>query len=661
MFLKNFAMLFKNSRSVRPGFFICAFIFLFKITLTAQVKDSVFQTKGVEVTADKASETNVSALAPITVISKEELEKSGAWQISDALSYVPGLFVKNYGGLGGLKTISLRGTSASQAAILINGVRLNSAQNGQFDFSALPATLAEEINVIRGGASTLYGANAIGGAVNILTASRKENIFKTDVHLGSFKSELYSAYGSWAISDSTQVSALGEFTSSRGDYPFKTEQFGETVEMRRANGDFKNISGMLTATFPLKTWKFTTQAIARNTERGTPGAVLQGRVESSNARLTENDLLVSLGALKNITEDSGLEIILATKFNTQKFNDPEFVFGGNSGESNFKNRDISARITSQNFFKNWIIRFTGEGSYADLKGDNLQKEAGDFVRRQNVAFAAHFEREFAFDTVQAITLQSGLRFDWFSDAGQSFSPLVGGAFTFLKELRFRGQWSYNFRPPSFNELYYLNYGNTNVKPERSHSFNIGAIWLPFKNIFFETEIFFIRTNDQIVSVPKNPVQWSAQNIGLVATRGIELTTQLLYNEDFTFRTSYTFQTATDETPQSYSKGKQVVYVPNHIANAVMSGVFFKTDVFKSTLGIQGQLSGDRFSLPDNSHDSRLSEFITLDVYVIQEITYENNMFKIRADVINLFNEQFSIVRNYPMPGRNFRFGLAYQL
>lgn len=667
MFLKKLLRILKKSRQNLPGFFVfktpCIFamVFLLKNSALAQ-KDTIYTTPPVLVEADKSIEKAASSLAPITLISQEELEQTGAWQISDALSFAPGMFIKNYGGLGGLKTVSLRGTSASQTAVLLNGVRLNSAQNGQFDLSALPASLVEEIEIIRGGASTLYGGNAVGGAVNILTNSFKNSSFlKTNLQYGSFKSSLFSMNGALRFNDSAGISAVGEFSQSSGDYPFPFSQFGENVVLQRENGDFQNLSGLITAQFPFKNWQFAAQALARKTERGTPGAVVQGRVESARARLDEADLLFSLTSSTNISRDASLNFLLSSKLNNLSYRDPDFTFGAGGGESTFHTSEIHARSSSKIFFKNWLADLSAEAGFAELEGDNLQPGIGQSIERRTVSFSARGEREFVIDTLFTMTVQSGLRYDWFSDIGGAVSPLLGVGISPCKNLKFRSQWSYNFRPPSFTEMYYLNYGNADLKPERSHSFNLGAVWQPFFKTLFETEAFLIRTSDQIAGVPKNPVQWSAQNIGLVVTRGIETSALLKVTEEFSFTAHYTFQKATDESPESYSRGKQVVYIPQHIASGIMSYEVFKNDSFSGIVGIQAQYSGERFSLADNSSGSRLPGYVTLDANFTQKISFKNYSLKLRAEALNLLDAHYAVIRNYPMPGRSFRVGVSGEI
>ncbi|HYF03033.1 MAG TPA: TonB-dependent receptor, partial [Patescibacteria group bacterium] len=482
----------------------------------AQNKDSIFITKPVEVEAIRHIDRNSSALTPVSIISIDELKNTGAWQVSDGLAFTPGIFIRNYGGLGGLKTVSLRGANASQTTILLNGVRLNSSQNGQFDLSTLPASFVDEIEVMRGGSSMMFGGNAIAGAINIKTQKGSEgNALTTHLSYGSFQSSLLSVSGNLPISDSLNLFAIGEFSGSKGDYSFDSEQFGEIERLQRSNGDFKNLTGLAVVQFPFLSLQWNAQGLYRATNRGTPGAVLQGRVESSNARLQEYDRLISLSADKEFSEGASLTMLLSGRGNTMVYDDPDMSFTTNKGISTFDNNEYSVRSVLRLFLSKTLAEITAEGILAELSGDNLQPGVGKYINRIQAGIGGRVEHEIHTDSLLKITLHTGIRFDHFSDRGNSVSPLLGAGFSFFKNLLIRTQWSYNFRPPTFNEMYYLNYGNALLRPEKSHSFNLGAVWQPVSFSYTEVELFLIRTSDQIAGVPKNPVQWSAQNIGLV--------------------------------------------------------------------------------------------------------------------------------------------------
>ena len=131
----------------------------------------------VVVTATRMAEPLSKASASVAVVTAEEIAARGATRLDEVLQDVVGLHVVSSGSAGSLSSASIRGSEASQVLVLIDGVRLNSPQYGQFDLNQLPVALneIERIEVLRGAASALYGSNALGGVINIITRSPEES------------------------------------------------------------------------------------------------------------------------------------------------------------------------------------------------------------------------------------------------------------------------------------------------------------------------------------------------------------------------------------------------------------------------------------------------------------------------------------------------------
>ena len=136
-----------------------------------------------------------------STIDAATLEQIQPLQITEAIRAVPGLFVQDYGGIGGLKTVSIRGGSSAQSLTLLNGVRFNSAQNGQMDLSVIPASFLSSINVSKGALSALYGANALTGAVDLQMELPTENRVRAFAEGGSFNTWRLAANGVSSIGD----------------------------------------------------------------------------------------------------------------------------------------------------------------------------------------------------------------------------------------------------------------------------------------------------------------------------------------------------------------------------------------------------------------------------------------------------------------------------
>ena len=167
-----------NNRFLSPapleclGWGVCFFFFLlFTIKSFSNIdKDSVVKIfPEISVEASKIIIDYEQFFNSTSFLTKSNIQETGTWQVSQVLENQPGLFIKDYGGLGGLKTISTRGTNSSQTLILLDGMRINSNQNGSLDLSVIPAGLLNRIEIIRSGSSGLFGGNAIGGIISLNT------------------------------------------------------------------------------------------------------------------------------------------------------------------------------------------------------------------------------------------------------------------------------------------------------------------------------------------------------------------------------------------------------------------------------------------------------------------------------------------------------------
>ncbi|MBI3258775.1 MAG: TonB-dependent receptor [Ignavibacteriae bacterium] len=247
-------------------------IFIFTIACAAQTTNSdtiARKTREVEVTAPRTQSANSSSFSPKSLLTHEEIIRLGALQVADAAVAVPGAFIKNYGGIGGSKTISLRGTTSQQTLILLDGIPLTSGANGTVDLSGLPLSFFDEVEVSRGGSSALFGGGAIAGVVNLRSSGNRSNSSNRQ-----FSVNAETAFGSFGeMHDATHIgfSAIGvrwsiggEYLTSKGDYPFHSFQFGEDQIVKRSNADFQNIGVFTSANFEIGNWAASSKLFLKN-------------------------------------------------------------------------------------------------------------------------------------------------------------------------------------------------------------------------------------------------------------------------------------------------------------------------------------------------------------------------------------------------------------
>lgn len=595
------------------------------------------------------------------ILTREEIVRIGATGFGEVLSGSAGIYVKDYGGFGALKTVSIRGAAARQTLVMLDGMKINSAQNGIADLSVLPTSMLESVEILRGGASAQYGGGAVGGVVN-LNSSIVPSSKPIDIE-ASLKAGVWSSYfGNFNIVrriDNSSLAFAAEYVDSRGDYPFSRQEFGETVESRRQNADFRRVNALVSGAALFDLWLASAKIFGRNSARGVPGAVLQGAANRSEARLDETEIMSILSARKEF-DFAQLNIGSKIRFNETRFRDP-LEFGGAGGglDNLYINRDFALKTETKKRIENIDFVAALEFEYADLRGDMLDETQNSFVARRGLAFSASAERaEITLGEFAEASLFAFARYESVSSVGRAFSPMVGTILDIAKApIIIKATRSANFRAPSFNEMYYFNYGASDLKPETSVSTNVGIVFAPSEQISAEIAGFVVDTRDQIVSVPKSPISWSAENLAKTKTYGVEIeVSSILCENNLEVKANAALQKALDVDPDSPTYRKRLIYVPETTVSASANA-----DFGFAKAGGAFRFVGDRYSRADAADASLLQSYWLVDVYAIKEFKFFDADFEIRFDCKNIFDEEYFTIQNYPIPGRYFQTGIRAKL
>jgi outer membrane cobalamin receptor len=601
------------------------------------------------VAVEDVTPTATSTGLPMTSWTTAMLDRVAPFTIQEALSLTPGVSMRQYGGPATPASISLRGGSAAQSLVLIDGIRWSTTQNGQADIGALPTSVVSSVEVIRGGASALYGANAMTGVTSITLRSPHTTSARVMVTGASF--EEYRM----ALSGSAMVGSLGmlfaaDVQSARGAFPMQVDQYGTTYELSRENSDAHVATAMFRAG-EANRWSIV--ALGRSLERGVPGAVVQGSIANAQARYGDDDLLVGATGHITISPNTALDLTLGTRYREQRYKDPLATFTGVEGlDETFLLRDLTLGGTSTTTLQDLLLRMHVEYSNADLRGGSLQPDVDDDVDRQSVGLS--MEAQWAMSNQRGRTLTAALRGDVYSDVGSAISPLLGLRWEFSDAVDARASASYNFRPPSFSELYYLNYGTTTLRPERAVSVDAGATIHALSSdgitLNLDVDAFSISTTDLIISIPITPVMWSAQNVGAASSIGFDLSgTAHLFKDLLMVHGSYTLQDVRDRTGRAGLDGTLIPYIPQELFSG---GLHCTADLLRT--GITFQYSSFRYALPGGDASSVLRSYGTASIYaaVIAATDVVRSMIRLQCD--NAFDAQYVIVRGFPMPGRMIR-------
>jgi outer membrane cobalamin receptor len=226
-------------------YIIILFLLIINIPTIAQNTEAdslnkIVRLPEVQVIKERNKSNSAIEFSPNTTIDNQIIQTISPTQISEVMSLAPGVNISNYGGLESMKTISIRGTGSMRTLILLDGLPINSSQNGSFDLNNINPSLIDNIEIIRGGASAIYGGNAIGGAVNIQTNYSPSEIIKANIRYGSFNEIETNITGNY-VANQTLLSTNINYQTSDGNYPFNYTLFGEEKLFYRENADYKNL------------------------------------------------------------------------------------------------------------------------------------------------------------------------------------------------------------------------------------------------------------------------------------------------------------------------------------------------------------------------------------------------------------------------------------
>ncbi len=604
------------------------------------------------VTATRSQILAKDSPSPVDVIDLHQIQSVYGNTVADVLQRYTSIFLKEYGASGALKTASVRGTASEHLLVLINGNRVNTLQNGLVDLSLLPLNDVERIEVVRGGNSALFGTEALGGVVNIVTRQpRSEWLPQAEVGAGSFGYQRYFLESQGRLGP---VGLLAGYSSERGrdDFPYEFDQSSlPTRTTRRSNSDFHRrqlfVHGdAVTGDNSLITFS-AAHVIA---DRGVPGDV---RFSSDVARQNDKDVNLLLACFDNHLRRVEFTLRGGFHYNFETYADPTFLI-----DSYYKNIFFNLNPQVQlRVGKVYRLILGGELAQGTLHGNDFDGKISRIQRSFYLSNELQFESDRT--TLDRIAFYQTVRYDHFSDVDNAVTPKFGINLRVLKEcdVRIRLSIGRNFRIPSFNDLYYRGFSNPNLKPEHSTNFDVGA--LASVSLLGEQRIevtyFELKTNNRILF---DLSTYLPVNIGKTESTGLELIYQGgFFDRKIDLTLNYTLSDSRKinrDTEEDPSFNKQLLYLPKDVVNITLMA---HLDPFEISLA--HSFVGRRYTREDNSQ--WLPPYHLTHANMLLSIPIGLQKLFLRGEVNNIFDRGYQVFPFYPMPKRNYRIalGLAY--
>ncbi|MBU4345821.1 MAG: TonB-dependent receptor [Candidatus Omnitrophica bacterium] len=557
----------------------------------------------------------------IDVITSKDIEMSGAKDLAGVLTEITSVNISNYGGLGATKTIRMRGSTASQVLVLVDGRPINNPRDGQAELSNILLENIDRIEVMHGPGSSLYGAGAMGGTVNIITKKPPKEKQKTEFTTSFGTSRIYIE----RLSHGGRISRLG--------YLINTEY--ESSQGFRDNSEFsaKNFNAKLEYEFNNDNNLILNSGFYRS-KLGTPG------------KITEFDIDDKQGSRKNFIDlnwdfkpdnTTGLSAKIYQNYDRLEFTE-NTTTTASDGDTAFnkdihttKARGIDFQISKQLF-----------DNYQGVCGFNYVANLNDSTasaKHKYIVRAGYLENQL--NLFKDLKITFGARLDDYSNFGTEFNPSFSFLYNFSQDFKIHGLISRSFRAPTFNDLYYPDVGwavgNPNVNPEKGIT---GELGIKTKiNKYILSDFTYYRSDyDNLINWAEDPGtgKWVPTNVNSAIIDGIEFKNKIYLLNDLELDLDYSFLRAKNEKTHRY-----LVYQPKHKLDCSLKYKDLNGFLFE----LKGQFTDRRFYDEDNT--IYVKRFFVLGLNASKKVG-SNVTYLI--SIGNLLNRKYQVLRDFPMPG-----------
>lgn len=664
------------------GVFITALSLMYAASARADV-DTISQSHSLQEAVVIGHINPYEEIIPAQTLQGGDLERLNSHTVADALRYFSGIQLKDYGGVGGVKTLDIRSMGTNHLGVFYDGIQLGNAQNGQIDLGKYSLDNIEEISLYNGQKSRiLQPAKDFGSSGSVYISTRRPR-FKAGKRLnanvtfrtGSFGLVNPSARVEYRLSDHVSLSANAEYTYANGRYRFRYRKVfsdgslaWDTTATRR-NGDIHAFRAEAALFGAMHSGKWMAKLYYYDSERGIPGAIVNNVWKNSQRQWDRN--FFAQGTFQRQLTDR-YEILAGAKYarDYMHYLNPDTTL---MYVNNRFNQDELYVTLSQKYAlsRRWEVSLS-----TDWQWNRLTSDMVNFARPHRHTLLAALATALDLDVFK---VQGSLLGTFVWDRTRlsrkslaKFTPAIFCSYAPWGEqsLTVRAFFKRAFRMPTFNDLYYTDIGNADLKPEYATQYNVGLGWRPefdgalFPYLHLTADGYHNRISDKIIAVPKGTGQyrWMMMNIGRVRIWGLDLTalTEMRLPADITLtgRLSYTYQSARDYSDPSDSmdaagtyKG-QIAYIPRHSGSVTAGANWRDLDLSYSFIYV-----GERWHNSSNIPQNYEQPWYTHDLSASWTRPLRSCTLKLTAEVNNLLDQQYEVIQNYPMPGRNFRFTL----
>ena len=685
----------------------------------AQVDSVIHTLQRVDVVAVRHTDA-VRATVPVQHIDRDAMTRMGMYSMTDALKHMAGLSVRDYGGAGGMKTVSVRGIGARHTAVVYDGIALSDCQTGEIDLSRYSLDHLSSVSLVIGDDDNIFQParnQAAAATLRLVTECQSNTVteyqggkefvdrdvtllpshFVTLLNVGSFglvnpsfRLDLPSLLGK--DGGRFLFSAIGEFFHADNDYPFTLQNITLTSRERRTNSLMNTWHGELNADWQLNANNILSGKVYYyGSNRRLPG-IVHYYTNENHERLCDVNAFGQLRFRSTFTDR--LALLVNAKYNWSHTDYQNRTPGSGIGDAKYWQREAYGSASLLYAPTSWL-----SFDYAlDVQENSLNSTLSLYdahphrtLLLQCLAAKAQWQRL----TLVARTLyhlswsRSSNSSSSSSSSGSSretsssyssLAPSLSASYQLLpgQELYLRLMGKQIFRLPTFNELYFYHIGASALRPERASQLNVGVTWesggslsgaasaSPL-HLSLTADMYVNRVTDKIVAVPFNMFVWRIMNLDRATIVGADVvgdvSWRLSMSHMLALNANYSWQRAMNSTVRvSPVYHFQLPYVPQHSLCATLSW-----ENPWVCVSVTNSVQSCRWTTVEHTEGTRMPGFGVTDLSFWRSFSLPTWVSRggapitLRFTMQNLFDRQYAIVAHYPMPGRSWRMQLVFPI
>lgn len=654
----------KNRLATALVLLLCTFM----ATTKAQSRlDSVQHVGEVIVMGNRTSKSIVSTV-PSQQIDKGTIESLGLTSLAEAVRKLAGASVKDYGGIGGMKTVSVRSLGASHTAVSYDGITISDTQAGQIDIGRYSLSGVESVLLSIGHADDIMQPARHYSSAGVLEVTTERPHFEDNA-----RSILFNLRGGsfglvsptlrlWRKTGRrTSLSADGNYMRADGAYPFTLANGRERTREKRYNSDIYSWKGEINLYHTFRDSSgIDTKAYYYYSERGLPGVVILYN-PATNERLWDENFFAQTVYRKRFNGKWRLHARLKYNHSWNKYEDTNVKYqGGKQTDIARQNEYYASATLGWAPLRNVELALAGDFAYNNLHS-NIETQPNPERYTALTALSARYSNG-------RITINGNVTGTFMTEHANNgksasdrkrLSPALSVSYRLLRNenLFIRAMVKNTFRVPTFTDMYYLHIGNTNLVPEKATEWNIGATWSGLVcgkiGVQLTLDGYYNNVKDKIVAFPTTYV-WKMTNLGRVDIKGLDasLAMQIPVAKGFCaeLAAAYTLQDAIDKTnPEKAGYDTQIPYTPRNSGNGSLT---VKTPW--GNVGYNLTASGERWSMTQHKEEYRLSPYYEHSVTLSHEFKFRQCSLMLSGSILNITDKQYEVIQYYPMPGRSFQ-------